>query len=390
MKVYVLTSEENKPIAQKLVSNIGIKTIKMVTERLNGHSYIALKKGIENADVVLAILDENFPENELKITKDLVSRNKDKSLVSIVINGAKVPKFVEEDICITCNSDSEEDVSRVKLVIENVCKQKRIRNTNNGKRERSKTSYMIIMTVAIELFAVFFVLLYFKNDLFGFDLFNKNDYVSIMTVLLSVVLAFSTLLTSYISIMRRRWHDDAEEEIESYSMRLKKAVISKEPESDTQGNKENEANKTVDALERMLINLEDIKAFYTWSQKQARHSFNLAIWMCVIGLAMIIVACVLTIVFKMDLLLSLIPAIGGIITEFFAGTALVVYKSSLGQLNHYHKALHEDERFLSSVNLLEKFSTVEAQDEMLREIIRSEIQMNLAELQEKQNIKTEK
>lgn len=390
MKVFVLTSEENKPIAQKLVSNIGIKTIKMVTERLNGHSYIALKKGIENADVVLAILDENFPENELKITKDLVSRNKDKPLVSIVINGAKVPKFVEEDICITCNSDSEEDVSRVKLVIENVCKQNRIHNTNNGKRERSKTSYMIIMTVAIELFAVFFVLLYFKNDLFGFDLFNKNDYVSIMTVLLSVVLAFSTLLTSYISIMRRRWHDDAEEEIESYSMRLKKAVISKEPESDTQGNKENEANKTVDALERMLINLEDIKAFYTWSQKQARHSFNLAIWMCVIGLAMIIVACVLTIVFKMDLLLSLIPAIGGIITEFFAGTALVVYKSSLGQLNHYHKALHEDERFLSSVNLLEKFSTVEAQDEMLREIIRSEIQMNLAELQEKQNIKTEK
>ena len=55
------------------------------------------------------------------------------------------------------------------------------------------------------------------------------------------------------------------------------------------------------------------------------------------------------------------------------------------QLNHYHKALHEDERFLSSVNLLGKFSSVEAQDDMLREIIRSEIQMNLAELQENEN-----
>ncbi len=352
MKVFVLTSEENKPIAQKLVSNIGIKTIKMVTEKLNGHSYIALKKGIENADVVLAIIDENFPENEFKITKDLVSRNKDKSLVSIVINGAKVPKFVEEDIYITCNSDSKEDVSRVKIVIENVYKQKRIHNINRGKRERSKTSYMIIMTLAIELFAVFFVLLYLKNDLFGFDLFDKTDYVSNMTVLLSVVMAFSALLTSYISIMKRRWHDDAEEEIESYSMRLKKAVISKEPESDIRGNEENESNKTVDALERMLINLEDIKAFYTWSQKQARHSFNLAIWTCIIGLAMIIVACVLTIVFKMDLLLSLIPAVGGIITEFFAGTALVVYKSSLGQLNHYHKALHEDERFCQVLTCL--------------------------------------
>lgn len=42
-------------------------------------------------------------------------------------------------------------------------------------------------------------------------------------------------------------------------------------------------------------------------------------------------------------------------------------------------------RFLSSVNLLGKFSTVEAQDDMLREIIRSEIQMNLAGLQENEN-----
>ena len=33
--------------------------------------------------------------------------------------------------------------------------------------------------------------------------------------------------------------------------------------------------------------------------------------------------------------------------------------------------------FLSSVNLLSRFSTSEAQDEMLRELIRSEIQMNL-------------
>ena len=64
---------------------------------------------------------------------------------------------------------------------------------------------------------------------------------------------------------------------------------------------------------------------------------------------------------------------------------MIVYRNSLSQLNHYHKALHEDERFLSSVNLLGKFSTVEARDDMLREIIRSEIQMNLAELQENEN-----
>lgn len=98
-----------------------------------------------------------------------------------------------------------------------------------------------------------------------------------------------------------------------------------------------------------------------------------------------IVAILIPIVFRLSFQMSIIPAIGGVITELIAGTALVVYRNSLSQLNHYHKALHEDERFLSSVNLLGKFSSVEAQDDMLREIIRSEIQMNLAELQENEN-----
>ncbi len=140
----------------------------------------------------------------------------------------------------------------------------------------------------------------------------------------------------------------------------------------------------------MMINLEDIKEFYTWSQKQAKASFVLAVSMCISGFALMIAAIILPIAFKLSFQMSIIPAVGGIITELIAGTALVVYRNSLSQLNHYHKALHEDERFLSSVNLLGRFGTVEAQDDMLREIIRSEIQMNLAGQDEKGNITIDK
>ena len=100
-----------------------------------------------------------------------------------------------------------------------------------------------------------------------------------------------------------------------------------------------------------------------------------------------VVAILLPVVFRLSFQMSIIPAVGGAITEVIAGTALIVYRNSLSQLNHYHKALHEDERFLSSVNLLGKFSTVEARDDMLREIIRSEIQMNLAVIHE--NVKSD-
>lgn len=56
---------------------------------------------------------------------------------------------------------------------------------------------------------------------------------------------------------------------------------------------------------------------------------------------------------------------------------MVVYKKSLSQLNHYHQALHEDERFLPSINLLNKFSTEELKDEILKHVIESEIEMNI-------------
>ena len=96
-----------------------------------------------------------------------------------------------------------------------------------------------------------------------------------------------------------------------------------------------------------------------------------------------IVAIVLPVVYKLNIESSIVPAVGGMITEVIAGTALVVYRNSLSQLNHYHKALHEDERFLSSVNLLGKFSSDTIRDDMLKEIIRSEIQMNMLGLHEK-------
>lgn len=245
---------------------------------------------------------------------------------------------------------------------------------------------MIIMTLVIEMFAMLFIVLLFKGNPFQMGSIGDKSIITITFGIAFVMLAFVALLTSYLSIMKRRWQEDDEEELESYSRRLKRAIVPEEIKQEEKKSSGNEGKKKeIDALERMMINLEDIKEFYTWSQKQAKASFILAVIMCISGFGLMIVAILIPIVFRLSFQMSIIPAIGGVITELIAGTALVVYRNSLSQLNHYHKALHEDERFLSSVNLLGKFSSVEAQDDMLREIIRSEIQMNLAELQENEN-----
>ncbi len=87
--------------------------------------------------------------------------------------------------------------------------------------------------------------------------------------------------------------------------------------------------------------------------------------------------------------MSFILAILGVITEYIAVIPFSLYHDSLSQLNDYHKSLHEDERFRSSVNLIGKLSTAKARDNMLQEIIRSEIQMNLDELHQRKNVESD-
>lgn len=183
-------------------------------------------------------------------------------------------------------------------------------------------------------------------------------------------------------VLRRLLHarDDRmrrEESLEAmrYSKRLRR-VVSYEADGDESTTQRTGVRK-VDALERMLVNLEDIKQYYTWSQDQARSAFQLSRWLCIGGFALLAVATFLPPFLGMGWEASIIPAVGGAVTELVAGTALFVYKNSVSQLNYYHEALHEDERFLSSVSLVDRFETAERRDEILSEIVRSELAMNL-------------
>lgn len=395
MRVYIISTKNNISLAEMFLEDIqNVKAISnpfedgIVTEPDDS----TIQK-IQNADMVLAIIDEKFSSNlmlnmELGYAQSYADRNKNQILIPIVIDGASVPFSVSNMVHIKCDTTSESDISKTKYNILQVLERNRESLSRHAENKSNKTLSMIILTLAIELFAVIIVVVFSNYILYDFSHLSTESMIIIFVGLTTVVMSLITLLTSYLSIMKRRRQEDDNEEIASYSRRLKQAIIPEEIEQNEYTNSENEDKKNeIDALGRMLINLEDIKEFYTWSQKQAKGAFILAVAMCILGLIFIIAAIPLSIIFKLSFQVSIIPAIGGVTTELIAGTALIVYKNSLLQLNHYHKALHEDERFLSGVNLIGKFSTVEAQDDMLREIIRSEIQMNLVDLTDNKNIK---
>lgn len=399
MRVYILASQDKYSFAEKLLEDI--RNAKIISRPLMNEVIVEIssdiKKKVANADIILAIIDKNFTDNVMLNTEfQLVlmesRKNKNKLLLPIVLDDADIPVALESMLYVKCNSLSKEDIEKTKLKIKSVLEHRRYTvKTRNLKENQSRTSSMIILTLAIEMLAILFIVMFFKEGPIGAGYLDDENIITISIGLIAVMLSITTLFTSYFSIMKRRWQEDDEEEIESYSRRLKRAIVPDEVIQDGQkGYRTEDTKKEIDALGRMMINLEDIKEFYTWSQKQAKASFILAVAMCIFGFILMIGAVMLPVVFRLSFEMSIIPAIGGVITELIAGTALVVYRNSLSQLNHYHKALHEDERFLSGVNLLGKFSTVEAQDDMLREIIRSEIQMNLVGLQENENMRSYK
>ena len=150
-----------------------------------------------------------------------------------------------------------------------------------------------------------------------------------------------------------------------------------------------ENNKDNNVRKRMQLNLESMKEFYTWTQKQARMAFCLAVGMCIAGVALI---CVAICISNNDM--TIISTIGGVVTELIAGTALIVYRRSVLQLNHYHKALQQDQRILLGIEQLNNFDnsdkTSNIKDEMRKALIQGLIDMNLAEVAQPEEEKVDK
>ena len=387
MNVSVLCTSHSINFVHQLFSNMG--KVKVVPLILDENTPVNLvQKELDISDVIVTIIDKKFKlyselDMSLQYALYVTRRNKNKIIFPIILDNVFPPISLRMMQNSVCKSENESDIIIVAQRLEKtLIKRNNIKGTSNRYNSRMN---IVIITIAIEIFAMFiyFILNYKYSTHYNLTntIFNENTSRVFIEVM-AFIFAITVLLTSYLLVIKRQRQEDEEEEIDSYSRRLKKAMVVEEIKSENQNDSVSTDIKAIDALGRMMINLEDIKEFYTWSQKQAKASFVLAVIMCILGFALMVLAIVLPIFFDLSLGASLIPAVGGVITELIACTALVVYRNSLSQLNHYHKALHEDERFLSSVNLLARFSTKELQDEMLKEIIKSEIKMNLLGIDE--------
>lgn len=128
--------------------------------------------------------------------------------------------------------------------------------------------------------------------------------------------------------------------------------------------------ENVDILGLMLHNLKEIGEFYVLTKEQAKKSFHLSVGMCIAGFVLFAGASILSLIWKENLF-ALLTALGGVVVEVIAGTSLLVHRKSLEQLNYYYSSLHNNERFLSLINISNK---TKCKDELFTKIVESELE----------------
>lgn len=234
---------------------------------------------------------------------------------------------------------------------------------------KNKKAYYIIVLLADLLILLGLTNYYSKSNNIFFIIPMNIIYIFIgLTLLLLIILLIIKWKNPALfeRISNVLFEVEYEFDGEKYVDELRNKIV----QQDTKTSKDNNQK---DILELMFENMKEIKDYYIISKKQATNSFKLAVSLCIIGFICIIASIALITIFKTSVAVSLIPGIAGAIAEIVAGTALVVYKTSLEQLNNYYESLHNNERFLSLVNLVSKISD-KKQDDAYLNIINTELQ----------------
>ena len=264
-----------------------------------------------------------------------------------------------------------------------------------------KYFWTILFVLTAILIIVFFVTYAFMRDQGLLSvlisriesiLIDKKEFVSLDILILIVGLTSLALLTSlYIYIYYKKNKDEENDDSDYYNY-LKSKIAQKESEKFDENrvcdNVERDCEEIIskdevssqpvsykkgntDIYAHMMRNLEETTEYFIISKSQVKQSHMISLIACTAGVSLLFIA-ILMLLSTQRVDLAVIPAASGAITEVVSGTVLWIYNKSSSQLNHYYDALHENERFLSIVNLVGNLSP-DKQDVIYMEIIRSQL-----------------
>lgn len=229
-----------------------------------------------------------------------------------------------------------------------------------GNMKKKKFNYVpiVVCSLSFVLIIVCFVLETIRG---------ANDiYQHIRTILL-------LFLSIYGTFSIRDYIDDIITNPNEYRNYLVNELLSQpnnnENISHTVNLEKNKDSKDIIAL--MLKNNDELTEYFQISKKQSHWSFILSALACISGIIILGITVYSVIILKQTDI-AVIGVISGAIVELIAGTIFWLHNKSALQLNHYYDALHENEKVLLAINLINTLST-EERENMCKEIIRTQI-----------------
>ena len=110
----------------------------------------------------------------------------------------------------------------------------------------------------------------------------------------------------------------------------------------------------IDIMKLMFSNLKELREYYVISKRQANKTFSASIFVCFLGVIIYSLGIVFTCLLNQDI--SLISIISGTTVEIISALFFWMYSKSMSQLNIYHKRLSETEKYLITIQLVERIS----------------------------------
>lgn len=134
---------------------------------------------------------------------------------------------------------------------------------------------------------------------------------------------------------------------------------------------DSEIDKDKGVIALMLNSNKEITEYFEISKKQEKISYGISVGCAIVGVAMLIVS-IFAVFLNFGIEATVITIVSGAITEVVSGIVLWIHNKSAMQLNYYYDALHENEKFLSAINLADKLEKKE-KEQMYMEIIKAQI-----------------
>lgn len=122
--------------------------------------------------------------------------------------------------------------------------------------------------------------------------------------------------------------------------------------------------KQTNVMDVIKINLNQLNEYYTINKVQARRSYSFSMIMITIGFVSIIGGIVLCYTGKIELNISLIASVSGLIAEFIGATSLLLYKENSNQAQLFFDKLSYLQHVMLAVELSERLNESNKEDKI--------------------------